>query len=731
VAAGAWLPFLPALLLGEVFVARDHLYHFLARRWLLAQGLDGEASLIWNPFEAAGTPFLADPQSGVLYLPAVLVFALLPFAAATVIYLALHVMLAGLGTYGWLRASGSRRGPAALGALAFQWSGFTLSLVDLQNNLCTLAWFPVALLCAERSLRGGTRWPALTALSLAAAFHAGEPQVALVAALAVAGRLLLARRARRRLLPALIRTAGIASLAAALSAALALPLLAHVKETRRADGMPLSLVEQGSLRAVELLDLFSPGLFDSPMGAGMKLTGTQHWIATLYLGWVAIALASWMGRRSLRRVAPWLGLAGVGFLFGMGPMLPMGAWLHEQGVLSWFRYPVRFFFLVLPAVALCAALGSSRLAARIRLGRVPPRRAFAASFAALFIAIAVAAVKPAALGAAAGELGMEMLRGVALAGIVGAWSIACLREERRRRTALAAFACLMALDLLAHDHAGFESAEWRALRKAMALVGAPAARPGMPPPRVLGDADAAQRLDMSGAMLEPIDDAQRAFANLAPGTTGLLGLAELGRDGVYPLRDYEPLVGALAWPRAELDAFVGVELRAQKGVIDRAEVDRSPLRLVRARPGGENLTVVMDALRRPDSLASEGVPVPTDLATRARGACRDEATVELTRWRAHDLTATVTTDCEIVLVHLQSLAPGWRAEIDGEPAPLAPALGAYQAVGVPPGMHEVRFVHAPPGFKAALPVSLSALIVAAVLVVLERRPRGWRAGSEH
>lgn len=660
----------------------------------------------------------------MLYLPALIVFALLPFAAATVAYLALHAVIGGLGTYGWLRACRLRQGPSALGALAFQWSGFTLSLVDLQNNSCTLAWVPVSLLCAEKALRGGARWPALTALSLFAAFQAGEPQVALVAAIVVAGRLLLARRARRKPLRAVLRLAGVAALAAALSAAQVLPLLAHVRETRRAEGMPLSLVEQGSLRAIEILDLFAPALFESPLGAGMKLSGTQQWISTLYLGWVALALASWMGRAGLRRAAPWLALAGVGVLLAMGPMLPGGQWLHENTPLSWFRYPVRFFFLVLPAVAFAVALGSGRLAARIRVGAVPPKRAFAAAGAALLIGLGVAAARPEALGSMAGELGMEFLRGFAMAALVGAWAIACLREDHRRKTALAAFACLMALDMLATSHASLVSASWRQVQKAMALVEAPAADPGSPPPRVLGDADAAQRVSLAGEPRDAIDEVQAAFANLAPGTTGLMGLAEIGRDGVYPLRDYEPVVGALAWRRSSLDAFVGLALRARDGTVQHSVVDPSPLRLVRARRGGESPAVVMDALRRPDTLETLGVPVPTALAEAAPGRCRDEATVELKTWRAHDLTAEVESGCAIVLVHLTSLAPGWAAELDGEPARLHPALGAYQAVAVPHGRHEVRFFYRAPGLRAALPLSLTALLIAVALVVRKPKPAG-------
>src|SRR5436190_7404854 len=35
----------------------------------------------WNPYQFSGTPFAADPLSGWTYLPAMLLFALLPLAA--------------------------------------------------------------------------------------------------------------------------------------------------------------------------------------------------------------------------------------------------------------------------------------------------------------------------------------------------------------------------------------------------------------------------------------------------------------------------------------------------------------------------------------------------------------------------------------------------------------------------------------------------------------------------
>ena len=54
------------------------------------------------------------------------------------------------------------------------------------------------------------------------------------------------------------------------------------------------------------------------------------------------------------------------------------------------------------------------------------------------------------------------------------------------------------------------------------------------------------------------------------------------------------------------------------------------------------------------------------------------------------------------LVVSDAIAPGWRAAIDGQPAPLVPAFAAFRAVQVPPGAAEVVFRYAPSEWRHAL-----------------------------
>lgn len=69
----------------------------------------------WNPLLMGGAPFAAEPQSGWMYLPAMLFSVLLPCAKSMSLLLVFHLWLAGIGVYAFLRSEGCSR-VAATGA---------------------------------------------------------------------------------------------------------------------------------------------------------------------------------------------------------------------------------------------------------------------------------------------------------------------------------------------------------------------------------------------------------------------------------------------------------------------------------------------------------------------------------------------------------------------------------------------------------------------------------------
>ncbi|HET8763381.1 MAG TPA: hypothetical protein VFM12_08180, partial [Gemmatimonadales bacterium] len=108
----------------------------------------------WNPHLFSGTPFAGDPESGWMYLPAMLGFALLPAVAAFKSMVALQLAVAGLSTYAFTRVLGM--GPlASLLAATLYVTGPLLHW----NTYCCLVfaefatWIPLALLGVELAVR--------------------------------------------------------------------------------------------------------------------------------------------------------------------------------------------------------------------------------------------------------------------------------------------------------------------------------------------------------------------------------------------------------------------------------------------------------------------------------------------------------------------------------------------------------------------------------------------------
>ncbi len=174
----------PALIVaGVLFALRGFAFHPLLTNhhpdilafWLPRFGFLGDALAsghvpLWNPNEMLGYRFAADPQSGWLYVPPMVLFSALSPGAAMRAFVVFNPMLAGLGLFWFLRKEELSRLFATAGGLCLAILMSTSEMAISLPFAGFLAWTTLVLVGASgyrRADRWSRRlaWMALSALA--------------------------------------------------------------------------------------------------------------------------------------------------------------------------------------------------------------------------------------------------------------------------------------------------------------------------------------------------------------------------------------------------------------------------------------------------------------------------------------------------------------------------------------------------------------------------------------
>jgi len=132
----------------------------------------------WNPYSFAGTPLLANFQSGAFY-PFNLLFLFFSFNTAWSIYILLQPVLALIFTYFLLKNYRLSDWAAVLGGLCFAFGGFMTAWFEWGNIGHTALWLPLMLLAIDRIIsQKSFVWQFVFLFSLLASFFAGHLQTA-------------------------------------------------------------------------------------------------------------------------------------------------------------------------------------------------------------------------------------------------------------------------------------------------------------------------------------------------------------------------------------------------------------------------------------------------------------------------------------------------------------------------------------------------------------------------
>jgi hypothetical protein len=328
---------------------------------------------LWNPHLLGGTPFAADPLSGLYYPPLWLAF-LLPAPLAFNILFFLHLAFAGIGAF--LLAHEESAGGAGgwigplLAGIAF--GGLPKFIAHVAAGHLTLvlavSWTPWLLLAARQAARRRSvrRW-SLAGVMAGIVFLA-DPRWSIPSALAAAGYAFCCGSERQsnasrraRILGWIRDLAVFAVFAAAVAAVLALPMAEFASLSTRVD---LPEAE----RAVYSLPFASLGgwLFGG-------IEGYIEWVVypgIVVLGMAFVAVLSPASRAGSAEIGAeggkrfWLFLLLLSVILSLGSNLPgVGAFSGAVPGLNLLRVPPRWMFLAGLSLAMLAARGPAALAA--------------------------------------------------------------------------------------------------------------------------------------------------------------------------------------------------------------------------------------------------------------------------------------------------------------------------------------------------------------------------------
>ncbi|MDQ6633254.1 MAG: YfhO family protein, partial [Gemmatimonadota bacterium] len=331
---------------------------------------------LWNPYLFGGLPYVAAMHGDIFY-PTFLLRMLLPTDVAMTWGFMLHVFLAGLFTYLFLRAWGFGFAPALAGGVAYMMSGAVAGLVSPGHDgkLYITALFPLALWMVLLAVRDG-RSAAYGALAIVVGLAVLTPHPQLLqylllgtGAFALFVAFTSAEGADRLPRDVAIRRLGIALAAVALGMAIGaiqyLPVREYVPWSPRAGGRGYAFATNFSLPIEELVNFYLPqfsGILFRYWGRnGFHLHSDYAGVVALLLA--AAAFGKGAGRIGFQRF--WSGTLVVTVLWALGGSTPFYHVIYAlvPGT-KFFQAPSTILYIVSFSIAMLASVGMERVLSR-------------------------------------------------------------------------------------------------------------------------------------------------------------------------------------------------------------------------------------------------------------------------------------------------------------------------------------------------------------------------------
>ncbi len=157
------------------------LYAYYPWDILIAESFRSGYFPLWNPFNALGTPFLANLLTSCLFLPKIIIYSSPNSIVIKDLYLLGRLWLAGVFTYVFLRSLSVGKAGSLFGSICFMFNGyFTRYLNEIHLNVEVL--LPLLMFCFFRlGKKGGVNSLIFCSLAISLILFGGHPSSAFYA----------------------------------------------------------------------------------------------------------------------------------------------------------------------------------------------------------------------------------------------------------------------------------------------------------------------------------------------------------------------------------------------------------------------------------------------------------------------------------------------------------------------------------------------------------------------
>ena len=770
----------PALL-GR-FLVTTHSDQYIAgyafRDFAAASLRAGDGFPLWNPFLQGGMPYVAAMHGDIFY-PTFLLRMVLPTDVAMTWGFVLHVILAGLFTFGFLRAAGIGYYAALVGGMAYLMSGPIAGYVSPGHDgkLFVSALLPLACWLLTIGMREGRVWVwGALALTVGLAVLSPHPQLLQYMLLAAGSYALWLALERQGNAPRIPRPLAMRRIAHALGAVLLgfamgaiqyLPVREYVEWSPRAGGKGWEHAVSYSMPLEELVSTYLPqfsGILDAYWGRnGIHFHSEYFGAIALFL---AVAGVFWIDRTGGRGFARfWLGTFVVSLLWTLGGSTPFYRIVYAlvPGT-SYFRAPSTMMYVAMFAVAVLSALGTERLLAARLSRRYIVGWLAAAAFVA-FVATAGGLTNLATSVALPGREQAVLANHAAL--VAGAWrsfvfvlvaaGIAWALAKRRVAPRVAAIALVAALAAdywtVLRNYWQFvpgastvyapdptiaamerETEPYRVLPLALAGVF------GLPDGAVFRDpflgGDALMVHGVSNVLgyhgnelgrYQKLVDPDALLRN--PGLRGMLNVRYLLTD-VAPDQQFDPSNAAVTFTTVlpGIEHVAGPVRNAAGSTVHLYRLPGKPeaawvaASIVKAADDNVLATVrdprFDETVRHRVALFDSAAAVPSQSpSAELPPPAANQARVERMGWGRLRVTLAAPAAAGNALVVSENYFPGWRATVGQRDVPVHRANYSLMAVALPAGATEIELAFRSEPYETGKLVTLLAIAAAVALTV--------------